>query len=314
VTAVSVVMPAYNHARYLPRAIESVLGQTYPDLELIVVDDASTDDTAAVLTGYGDRVRVVRLATNLGISGARNAGLREARGRYLAFLDADDLWVPEKLELQVGVLESEPDVDVVHGLITIVDDDLNVLEDETEAVLRFYRNAQARGYSYETFVRWAACNIDTVVVRRECIDSVGGFDDEMRNCEDRDWFFRLVRRHRFHLIELPLALYRQHTASTGAGALAVGMKQLVDKHLPEIERELGPGAGDEPVVFLLGKKANACYTLDEYVELRGVVSRMLRLRPSLLANRTVLKYALAAWSPSWATRRARVLRRRARTA
>src|SRR2546423_7727277 len=91
---VSVVVPAYNYARYLPQAIDSALGQTHPPLEVIVVDDGSTDDTPRVLDAYGDRIRAVRQA-NQGAGAARNAGIAVARGEYVAFLDSDDLWRPD---------------------------------------------------------------------------------------------------------------------------------------------------------------------------------------------------------------------------
>ena len=131
---VSVVVPAYNYARYLPKAIDSALGQTHPPLEVIVVDDGSTDDTPRVLAAYADRIRVIRQA-NQGAGAARNAGIAAARGEYVAFLDSDDLWHPRKLELQLARFASDPETtafisevsapsaDAKHSSIFVASDD-----------------------------------------------------------------------------------------------------------------------------------------------------------------------------------------------
>jgi len=105
--AVSIVIPAFNASWCIRRAVDSVLAQTFTDFELIVVDDGSTDETAEILRSYGDALRVVS-QPNGGMSCARNAGIRIARGRYIAFLDADDRWLPAKLERQVKLLDDRP--------------------------------------------------------------------------------------------------------------------------------------------------------------------------------------------------------------
>src|SRR5437773_3781756 len=110
---VSVVIPTYNYARYLPEAIDSALAQTHAPLEVIVVDDGSTDDTPRVLAVYGDRIRVIRQA-NRGPGAARNTGIAAARGEYVGFLDADDVWLPRKLELQMARFEADQGLGLVH--------------------------------------------------------------------------------------------------------------------------------------------------------------------------------------------------------
>src|SRR5512143_4014499 len=109
---VSVVMPVYNGARYLRQALESALNQTYRPLEIIVVDDGSTDETSAILAEFGSRIRAIR-QKNPGSAAARNAALQAAHGEIIAFLDADDLWLPQKLEVQVAYLRAHPDVELV---------------------------------------------------------------------------------------------------------------------------------------------------------------------------------------------------------
>ena len=111
---ISVIIPAYNYARYLAEAIDSALGQTYAPLEVIVVDDASTDDTPRVLAAYGQRIRAIR-QPNGGAGAARNTGIAAARGEYVAFLDADDVWLPRKLELQMALFDADPALGLIHG-------------------------------------------------------------------------------------------------------------------------------------------------------------------------------------------------------
>src|SRR5438034_9298591 len=118
---VSVIIPTYNYARYLAAAIESALAQTYAPLEIIVVDDGSTDDTLRILGAYGNRLRVLRQA-NQGAGAARNAGIAAARGEYVAFLDSDDLWHPRKLELQLARFASDPDLGLVHCGVEVLDE------------------------------------------------------------------------------------------------------------------------------------------------------------------------------------------------
>src|SRR5262245_16845767 len=105
---VSVIIPSYNSARYLTDAVSSVLGQTFLDFEVLIIDDGSTDDTAAVISRYGERVGYIR-QLNAGVAAARNRGIKESRGRYVAFLDADDTWHQDKLETQVRALRENPD-------------------------------------------------------------------------------------------------------------------------------------------------------------------------------------------------------------
>lgn len=119
---VSVVMPVYNGARTLRDAIDSVLAQTFRDFEFIVVDDASTDDSAEIVRSYGDRIRFVRRRTNSGICAvARTEALSRARGRYIAFIDQDDLWDPRKLERQVAFMEAHPELPLSHTYAWIID-------------------------------------------------------------------------------------------------------------------------------------------------------------------------------------------------
>ena len=115
VPRVTVVIPTYNYARYVPEAVESVLAQSFDELEVVVVDDGSTDETADILRPFDEQIRYIRQEHRGLAATARNTGIRAALGRHVAFLDSDDLWLPEKVSLQVARLDSEPAVGLVYG-------------------------------------------------------------------------------------------------------------------------------------------------------------------------------------------------------
>jgi glycosyltransferase involved in cell wall biosynthesis len=212
VPVVSVIMPAYNAAEYIETAIASALKQTFTDLELIVVDDGSSDRTAAIVEAAAardPRVRLVRQA-NGGVSQARNAALRIAGGRYFALLDSDDLWSPFFLQAQVDILETRPDVAIVtanavflggprHGQPVRPCPDSR--PDPTPASI----------IADETSV-FIMC-----VFRRAVYEAIGGFDEAKRTNEDYDYWLRAASAgFRFLRNDMPLAQYRSHSASLSA--------------------------------------------------------------------------------------------------
>lgn len=197
---VSVVVPAYNAAAFVRRAVDSVLAQTWADCELLVVDDGSTDGTLDVLAAYRDRLRVLTQA-NAGPAAARNHGLRAARGRYVAFLDADDWWLPAKLERQVELLESRPEIGFCSTATRVVTEAGDPAGD--------WPCAGIDGSLLETlFVRSAAVSGSTsgVLARRELLMDVGGFDEALRGFEDPDLWIRLAARTGYACIPEPLTV------------------------------------------------------------------------------------------------------------
>lgn len=199
---VSVIIPAYNAGRYVGAAIQSVLAQTHRDFEILVVDDGSEDDTAAVVEAFGAPVRLLRQA-NAGVSEARNHGLRVATGRYVAFLDADDTWFPEKLERQVSTLLVHEGFRACYSAFLAVDDQLSPL-----GVRRSSRRASV---VEDLLLRGNVVgSICTVLVERELFDAVGGFDPALSQCADWDMWVRLGTLTDFHYLDEPLVTYRQH--------------------------------------------------------------------------------------------------------
>lgn len=183
---VSVVIPAYNAAWCIRRAVDSVLAQDFRDLELIVVDDGSSDATAEVLATYGSALTLVRQA-NGGLSNARNRGITQARGSYIAFLDADDWWQPSKLSRQASLLDNRPDLLFCSTTTSVVTPEGRHLPDwrcgscEDGALTHIF---QANAF--------VAGSGSSVMVRREVFDHTGGFDETLRSLEDIDMWMRLA--------------------------------------------------------------------------------------------------------------------------
>ena len=183
---VSVVMPAYNVAWCIRRAIDSVLTQDFRSRELIVVNDGSTDGTQALLEGYGAAVRVIE-QLNRGMSAARNAGIRSARGTYVAFLDADDWWLPGKLTRQVELMQNAPQIGFCSNAVRV--------EDDHGRLLNVWRGPQASTDILATlFAENAAIagGCSAVMARKHLLDRVGLFDESLAGFEDPDLWMRLA--------------------------------------------------------------------------------------------------------------------------
>ncbi|MGZ3420121.1 MAG: glycosyltransferase family 2 protein [Polyangiales bacterium] len=218
---VSVVIPSYNHARFLPKAIESALGQTLKPLEVIVVDDGSRDSTGDVLAEYADRVTVVR-QKNSGVAAARNRGVAISRGDVIAFLDADDEWLPEKLEMQVRRLEQDPRVGLVHCAVQEIDGAGLPLETheagmEGDGIARemlFFRRPVILGGG------------SGVVIRRTLFDEIGGFDLALSTSADWDLYYRAATRTRVAFVNQRLLRYRLHGSNMHGNIAAMERDML----------------------------------------------------------------------------------------
>jgi glycosyltransferase involved in cell wall biosynthesis len=234
---VSVVVAAWNQAAWLGQAIESVRAQTLADWELVVVDDGSTDATREVVARHaGDgRIRYVHQAHGER-SAARNRGIAASSAPLLAFLDADDLWLPEKLAKQVAALDADPAAGLCYTPARFVD----------AAGRPLPIRKPPRTIAGQVFARLMRGNViilASVLVRRSCLDEVGGFDASLPayGCEDWDLWLRIARRWPFAVVDEELTLYRRHGTNTAwrqvlASALAVIDKWYAD---PETARRAG---------------------------------------------------------------------------
>ncbi|HEX7830401.1 MAG TPA: glycosyltransferase family A protein [Thermoanaerobaculia bacterium] len=196
---ISVIIPSWNRAREVGAAIDSALAQTLPPLEVIVVDDGSTDETPEVLARYGDGIRVLR-QTNQGVAAARNAGIAIARGDLLAFLDSDDVWLPRKLELQAARFEADPTLGLVHCGVDYANTGvmLDGMEGSVaEEMLRLDRSV---------IIAFGS----GVMVPRRVAEEVGRYDARMRVSEDWDFCYRIATRYRIGFVAEVLIRHAQH--------------------------------------------------------------------------------------------------------
>ena len=208
----SVIIPAYNAERYIAKAIESCLNQTYPPHEIIVVDDASTDSTVTVAESFPAPVRIIRLTENLGVAVARNRGVEASTGDWIAFLDADDWFLPEKLELQRRCALDDPQAVLIYTGWRIIS------FDGTESPGRFKPpSALLPLLRYRCIL-----HISTVVLRRVAFDSVGGFDPSLRVNQDWDLWLKLAARYSvdlFAAVPEQLAIYRRVAGSLSTNTM-----------------------------------------------------------------------------------------------
>lgn len=199
---VSVIIPTYNRAPFITQALESVFAQTFKDFEIIVVDDGSTDNTQEVLKKFDGRIISI-LQENQGISPTRNRGIKLALGQYIAFLDSDDFWTPEKLEDQVKVLYANPKVGIVYSRMPIIN---------AQGVKIGMKPSGVSGRNFRELLEvWGDLPTSTVMVRRECFDKAGFFDPELQTGEDIELWIRIARHYDLHEIENKIhAYYRRH--------------------------------------------------------------------------------------------------------
>lgn len=227
---VTVVMPVYNGEEYLALAIESALGQRFRSFELVIVDDGSTDSSGSIAHAHAmrfpDRIRVIDQA-NAGLPLARNTALNAGRGEYFALLDADDVWLPDHLQLAMDVFDADPDIGLVHGNIRRIDARGEVLGVPERDWLQQEDAFAALALRHEH----VAC--PTAVFARSCVERVGGFDPQFTGlgCEDRDLWLRIAERFRIHYVDAVVAHYRVHPGgmSRNRERMAAARQRLMNK-------------------------------------------------------------------------------------
>jgi glycosyltransferase involved in cell wall biosynthesis len=195
---ISVIIPTYNYGHYVTQAVESALAQSYQPVEVIVVDDGSTDDTREKLAALGDKIRYIH-QTNQGLSAARNTGIREARGEWLAFLDSDDAFHPRKVERQMAYVEQHPEVKLL-GTAMFSDEPIQWAEVKDDL--------PATPISLEAMAIKPRFAPSSVLAHRHCFEAAGLFDTELRSVEDREMWLRIGAQFTMARLDLPLTWYR----------------------------------------------------------------------------------------------------------
>ena len=227
---VSVVIPTFNRRRLLERAVESVLAQSFSDLELIVVDDGSTDTTPEFVSGLGPPVRCIRQLRR-GPAAARNRGIRAARGEFVAFLDSDDWWEPEKLAVQIGAMRREPDFPISHTQ--------ELWFRRGELLPQKKKHRKHRGMIFDRCLPLCCVSLSTVVARKSLFDEVGPFDESLPCCEDYEMWLRVSARHPFLLVDRPLTLKDGGRPDQLSRVYRVGMDRFRIRALLKILGEPG---------------------------------------------------------------------------
>jgi glycosyltransferase involved in cell wall biosynthesis len=216
---VSVIIPNYNYSQYIGEAVESVLSQTYVNVEIIVVDDGSKDNSLEVLEIFGDKIKVIA-QKNAGVSVARNNGVANSNGEFIAFLDADDVWLPEKIEKQIALFLNDKTLGLVHVAVQDIDANGKNLETHFDGLsgevsheLLLFRRAVILGGG------------SGIMIPRKIFDEVGGFDLRLSTSADWDIFYQISSRYKVGFINEILLKYRLHGSN-------------MHGNIPRMEREM----------------------------------------------------------------------------
>jgi len=213
---VSVIIPTYNRRNCITIALNSVVAQSYKDYEIIVVDDGSTDDTTEVLAPYRGTLRYF-YQENRGIAGARNRGIREAKGEYIAFLDSDDYWVPEKLARQVACFSENPHYGMVATRCSSI---------SPKGKFRKKNRPGKSGWILLDLFNANFIRTSSAMITRECLESVGLFDESLPECEEYDLWLRIAAHYPIGFINDPLTVYLDNPWGTSTDSLFGRLQRL----------------------------------------------------------------------------------------
>jgi glycosyltransferase involved in cell wall biosynthesis len=228
---VSIVIPNYNHAKYLSEAIQSVLGQTYRNFEIIVIDDGSTDNSREVVIQFGNQIRYI-WQENRGLSAARNTGIHVAKGEFIGVLDADDMYEPDFLNTLVAILQANPDADAVYCGFQFVDMTNNLLPQVGVWEI-------PSDHFYDKLVDGNFLVPPCMLIRRHCYQDVGSFDESLRACEDWDMWLRIGGR--YNVIGTAKILIRYRILP---GSMSSDPIRMLNNRLAVIDKHFGTGSSN----------------------------------------------------------------------
>lgn len=208
---VTVLMPNHNGARFIAASIRSVLAQTLEDYELLIIEDASTDNSLEVIRGFQDpRIRVIQLEQNEHICVGLNLGLREARGKYIARIDSDDCWHPTKLEKQIAYMEAHPQCGACFTWVTVVDENDRKLSSTESIFVDLFRakNRPRIQWIHDFYMSGSCLCHPSAVFPREVVEKLGGYRNSLVQIQDFDLWIRIAKQYELHVLEEPLMNYR----------------------------------------------------------------------------------------------------------
>ena len=218
---VSVVIPAYNCERYIKETIESALSQTYKDIELIVVDDGSTDGTGEIVKSFSSKLKYVPQNKNTGPSAARNEGIKMATGEYVAFLDHDDVWMPNKIERQIRLFEDNGETALTYSNY------LYVGQSGKEMGTLFDTVRPHRGFIFEHLILDNFVPTSSVVFKKKVLDEIGGFKERFLIAHDFELYLRIAERYKADFISTPLVRRRIYPASASIEGRKIMLEETI---------------------------------------------------------------------------------------
>lgn len=291
---VSVIIPTYNGAAFIVDAVASALAQTYAPVEVIVIDDGSTDDTRKLLEPFAGRIQYV-YQRNAGVSAARNRGIVQARGEWIAFLDADDVWLPSKVQRQFDHLEQHPRAGLVHS-------DAEYLEGTTGVRSRRAKPRELFvGYCDRQLLLGNRVVLSSVMIKRSVLETVGHFDENIARSttEDYDLWLRTAREFEFAYVDEPLILYRIHASNASKDVRAMRCYELyvLDKAIkasPELVSRVGAKTIAERLAHVWLDIGYSAWDSNDLRDANRAFAAALRYQP----NRRVLGRWLATFLPT----------------
>ena len=244
---ISVILPVYNGEKYLAEALQSVYDQHYAPMEIIAIDDGSTDGTAQILSQYSDRIQYLQ-QENQGPAAARNSGIQKAKGDFITFIDADDLWPDKKIMVQMNVFHRYPETDIVQGLVSRI-----VLPG---AITNIKNN--------ETEFEFMGSNLGAMIIRRSVFDKIGYFDESLTYHSDTDFWFRAREAGiRILVLEEVALIYRIHDANhtSGKNTRSLGFAQILKKSIDRRRHKSG-GFSEIPELPVISKADMDAHTYE----------------------------------------------------
>ncbi len=285
---VSVIIPVYNGGKYISHAIESVLAQTYKEMEIIVADDGSADRTAEIVKSYQQTHGLIDKRKNLiyiyqknqGTAAARNKGIVNSTGEYIALLDHDDIWEPEKIELQVKYMIEHQEVGMVHSDAGFIDKDGNLIDD-----MKRPKGFTVYGRCFKELFVQNKIRASTAFIRRSCLDKVGLFDEAIKYVEDWDLWLRIAREFRVGYIDRILAFYRLHDANISHNKIeqqkyVYKIRNKILRVYPDTWSKIGGSITKKILFENVYRVANLCHDSKHYYKAILYYLKALTMNPA----------------------------------
>jgi glycosyltransferase involved in cell wall biosynthesis len=280
---ISVVITVFNCRRYIGETIQSVLDQRYPHREIVVVDDGSTDGTRDILSQYEKDIRCIYQA-NRGVAAARNRGIAQSKGDFIALLDHDDLWVPDKLERQVAHSQQYPDAGLYHT---------DVLYWHMGTGVKERREGIRKEFTGDCYLKlfWKHhVTPSTVLIRKACFDRAGLFDEGLRYVDDWDLWQRIAQHYPFAYLDEPLVIYRFHETNASRNTIEMEQYSLrcVEQSLrrdPSLYDRIGRPAINRQLFMWLFRIGYLCFEAGRHREAHEHFARALKCCPSSVHTR-----------------------------